>query len=75
MVKRKGKGAQRCSGDGTSVDEMVERGLTIDHSTIARWVLRYALVNAPIRSECGTEWVMGVDENLHPRCWSEPWQR
>jgi transposase-like protein len=30
---------------------MAERGLTIDHSTIARWVLRYALVlNERIRS-------------------------
>jgi IS6 family transposase len=31
---------------------MAERGLTIDHSTIARWVLRYApVLNARIRSE------------------------
>jgi transposase, IS6 family len=31
---------------------MAERGLTIDHSTIARWVLRYApVLNERIRSE------------------------
>jgi transposase, IS6 family len=31
---------------------MAERGLTIDHSTIARWVLRYApVLNQRIRSE------------------------
>jgi len=31
---------------------MVERGLTVDHSTIARWVLRYApILNERIRSE------------------------
>jgi transposase-like protein len=31
---------------------MVERGLTIDHSTIARWVVRYApVLNERIRSE------------------------
>src|SRR3954447_4782676 len=31
---------------------MAERGLTIDHSTIARWVLRYApVLNKRIRSE------------------------
>jgi IS6 family transposase len=31
---------------------MVERGLAIDHSTIARWVLRYApVLNDRIRSE------------------------
>ena len=31
---------------------MVERGLTMDHSTIARWVLRYApVLNERIRSE------------------------
>ena len=31
---------------------MTERGLTIDHSTIARWVLRYApVLNHRIRSE------------------------
>jgi transposase-like protein len=31
---------------------MVERGLTVDHSTIARWVLRYApVLNERIRSE------------------------
>ena len=31
---------------------MFERGLTIDHSTIARWVLRYApVLNERIRSE------------------------
>jgi IS6 family transposase len=31
---------------------MTERGLTIDHSTIARWVLRYApVLNQRIRSE------------------------
>ena len=31
---------------------MMERGLTVDHSTIARWVLRYASVlNERIRSE------------------------
>src|SRR4051794_11493071 len=31
---------------------MMERGLTVDHSTIARWVLRYApVLNERIRSE------------------------
>ena len=31
---------------------MAERGLTVDHSTIARWVLRYApVLNERIRSE------------------------
>ena len=31
---------------------MAERGLTVDHSTIARWVLRYApILNERIRSE------------------------
>ena len=31
---------------------MAERGLTVDHSTIARWVLRYApILNEPIRCE------------------------
>ena len=31
---------------------MAERGLTLDHSTIARWVLRYApVLNDRIRSE------------------------
>ena len=31
---------------------MVERGVTVDHSTIARWVLRYApVLNERIRSE------------------------
>ena len=31
---------------------MAERGLTVDHSTIARWVLRYApVMNERIRSE------------------------
>ena len=31
---------------------MAERGLTIDHSTIARWVLRYGpVLNQRIRSE------------------------
>jgi len=33
-------------------DMMAERGVTVDHSTIARWVLRYApLLNERIRSE------------------------
>jgi transposase, IS6 family len=33
-------------------DMMAERGLTVDHSTIARWVLRYApVLNERIRSE------------------------
>jgi transposase, IS6 family len=33
-------------------DMMAERGLTVDHSTIARWVLRYApVLNDRIRSE------------------------
>ena len=43
---------------------MVERGLAVDHSTIARWVLRYApLLNEWIRSEMchsGRSW--RVDE-------------
>ena len=31
---------------------MAERGLTVDHSTIARWVLRHApVLNERIRSE------------------------
>src|SRR5690348_1442638 len=30
---------------------MAERGLSIDHSTIARWVLRYAPI---LKSVCGT---------------------
>ena len=31
---------------------MAERGLTVDHSTIARWVLRYApILNERIRAE------------------------
>ena len=35
-----------------NLEEMAGRGLTIDHSTIARWVLRYApVLNQRIRSE------------------------
>jgi hypothetical protein len=43
---------------------MAERGLTIDHSTIARWVLRYGpVLNQRIRSEIDVVRVLLLDDD------------